>query len=624
MDDSYQLLTSCSTSDCMLFTKSLLLLLLAATTCLVQGDLPPDAEAKIGEGVREAVQNGASPAVIVALLDQDNIESMQSDVLQDVNNWYESSILYSEIAAMAGVLLREEGVDALALNQYVVKVDLDEIGTTASPRGSSELQRHLLMNSVPLINAHKHHAKNNKGDKVVVAVIDSGLDADHVNLADDLVVQACFADINPKVAGGDCPDGTDKQVGNGAAEDDNGHGSCMTGIITSKGAKGGVGVAPNSHIVAVKITDGNGKFHVSRLLAALDYILANDKLNVKVINMSLGAGLFSEDCDTVDNSWIKRGASVIAKLHVKGIIAFAAAGNDGSTSSISYLACLKGVVSVGASVGDKNDDKPAAFTNSNEKTDLFAPGMDITSSTLNNGLAMHNGTSAATAHVSGCAALLIESGEATTPAQILARLKKSNVKITRNGKEYPRIDCGPAPDTTTMPEGGTSSSTRIDTTMSMSMQTGTPGTKATMPRLTTTRTPLLTTTTTAAQTTMTAAQTTATDMTANIPGTTTTVAIPTTTTTNSISTTTSITATTMDEGGTGTPCDPTFCQSCFYYCGVPPYDCDANAGPYTCEIDPLCKVCEAVCLLDSEGKCPGGACPSDPDFECHVVETCRL
>jgi subtilisin family serine protease len=84
-------------------------------------------------------------------------------------------------------------------------------------------------------------------------------------------------------------------------------------------------------------------------------------------------------------------------------------------------------------------------SNSNATTDVFAPGVLLTSDGLNGGTftVTNGGTSGASPHVAGCAALLIESGEALTPAAIETRVKTSPVTITdpKNGLSFPRLDC---------------------------------------------------------------------------------------------------------------------------------------------------------------------------------------
>jgi subtilisin family serine protease len=123
-----------------------------------------------------------------------------------------------------------------------------------------------------------------------------------------------------------------------------------------------------------------------------------------------------------------------------GVIAFASAGNNGSGIAMTAPACLSNVVSVGAT---NNLDVVAAFSNSNATTDIFAPGVSIVSDSRFGGTATASGTSMASPHAAGCAALLIDSGEALTPAAIETRLKTSPVSVTdaTNGLSFPRIDC---------------------------------------------------------------------------------------------------------------------------------------------------------------------------------------
>lgn len=412
---------------------------MAATVELTESEA-----AKIGLGVREEVMGRGSARVVVALkhptsrrsnLTKGEIASMQSNVLSSIKDDYSSIREYSAVPAMAGVVHSQACIDMLVLNPNVEKVDLDVGGT-------GELE-----SSVPVINADERHSLGNTGSGVVVAVIDSGLDTDHSNLADRLVAEACFADSDFAVNGiGNCPDGSDNQIGPGAAEDDAGHGTHVTGIVASNGSQGGVGVAPDVQFVAVKVTNGpsfRGRFlSFSQVIAGLDYIIDHPELNIRIINMSLGTDLlYAGECDD-GTSFNMAGAAAINRLRENGVVAFASAGNRGSSTEMPSPACLRNVIAVGAS--DDNDN-PASFTNSNDSTDIFAPGVDVISSGLRNSLISVSGTSMASPHAAGCAALLIERGEASTPQQIEDRLKSSDVMVTvsGNGLSFPRIDCSP-------------------------------------------------------------------------------------------------------------------------------------------------------------------------------------
>lgn len=420
----------------------------------VSTPLPQDAAAKIGPGVRESLSHSEeakslskspSARVVIALEKpktkimtrmQQEIAFMQNRVRQSVDgDGFTSLRAFSSIPAMTGILHSQEAIDELALNPNVRKVDLDVSGS-----GS-------LSDSVEHIAANERHDYCNTGKGVVIAVLDSGVDREHKNLKKSIKKEACFADDDPDTDGGRCPDGTNSQTGKGAAEDDAGHGTFVTGVITSNGKLGGRGVAPDAKIVAVKVTYGPsfaGSFSAfSQILAGLDYIISNRRLRVKIVNMSLGTrSTFSGDCDD-ETSWTMAGADAVDTLRSQGISVFASAGNNDS-DEMGAPACLSGVIAVGAS---DNNDSAAPFTNSNESTDMFAPGVSIESSTLNNGLTVQSGTSFAAPHAAACAALLIDSGDASSPGDIKDRLTTSDFTVARDGNTFPRIDCSPSKST---------------------------------------------------------------------------------------------------------------------------------------------------------------------------------
>ncbi len=409
---------------------------------------------KIGEGVLETLQaegevnvviaikeplsvaafNSRAPQVSLATLRND-IAELQGGVLSSLEvSDYVEKFTYKAIPALALKIMTESGLAKLAENPNVVRIDLD-VGGTGS-----------LANSVPLIEADRMHALGFTGNGVVVAVLDSGLDTDHNDLADDLIHQECFLDDDGTIDGvGLCPNGSDRQSGAGAAEDGIGHGTMVTGIITSRGTVSSVGVAPNAQIVSIKVTDNTppaGVFYFfSEIVAALDFII-NNRPDVDVINMSLGtSALFAGHCDN-STAYNMAGAAAINTLRANGVITFAISHNQGSATQMTSPGCLSNVVSVGAT---DNSDNVWAFTNSNASLDIMAPGVNITSTGLANGIATDSGTSFASPHAAGCAALLIEAGVATTPNQIETFLESSPVQVTdpKNGLTFPRIDCFP-------------------------------------------------------------------------------------------------------------------------------------------------------------------------------------
>jgi subtilisin family serine protease len=325
------------------------------------------------------------------------------------------------VPAFAGKVT-EAGLSELIADSNVLKIDLDVGGTGH------------LSESVPLIRADAAHALGFTGNEVVVAVLDTGIDRGLVDLTKDLIHEECFLDLDGSIDGtGRCPNGGDRQSGPSAAQDGADHGTATSGIITSEGTASPVGVAPNAKIVAIKILDNTGFAgafaYFAEIIAALDFII-NDRPDVNLINMSLGTGdLFSGDCDSA-TAYNVAGALAINILRSRGVIAFASSGNDESGTQMSSPACLSKVVSV-AAVYDQSfssnaalgcTDTPAlkdmvtCYSNTNQSTELAAPGSRIQTTALGGGVTSSlHGTSVASPHATGCAALLIDAGVATTP-----------------------------------------------------------------------------------------------------------------------------------------------------------------------------------------------------------------
>ena len=143
---------------------------------------------------------------------KNEIAANQNSVLADLDpSDFRVKYRYRAVPALAGSVTRA-GLARLAANPLVVKIDLD-VGGTGSLGGS-----------VPLISADNQHSSGVTGEGVVVAVLDTGIDTDHDDLADDLIHQECFLDFDGARNGsGRCPNGSDRQSGPGAADDGAGH-----------------------------------------------------------------------------------------------------------------------------------------------------------------------------------------------------------------------------------------------------------------------------------------------------------------------------------------------------------------------------------------------------------------
>ena len=287
-------------------------------------------------------------------------------------------------------------IEALAQRPEVVRVVLDGVFHASLNHG------------VPLTGADVPRALGITGTGVGVAVLDTGIDTDHPDLLDDVLVERCYCAGAASPFSGCCPGGGDTRSGAGAAEDDEGHGTSVSGIITS-GRVALPGVAADAGIVAIKVLSSTGSGSFSDTAAALDWLITNHATyNVRVVNLSLGdGGEYANPLSVTCNA--SSTAIAIRDLRALGVATFVASGNDGHDDGISFPACTPEAISVGG-VYDSNvgsvswcgatcatilcsDPSTAAdqfvcHSNSDEILDLLAPDWRTRTSEI--GGATHN------------------------------------------------------------------------------------------------------------------------------------------------------------------------------------------------------------------------------------------
>ena len=257
---------------------------------------------------------------------------------------------------------------------------------------------------------------------VTVAVIDSGVDYTHPDLA-------------PNFAGGD-----DFVFSDGDPMDDHGHGTHVAGTIaaamgnvTGKPAEeeGVVGTAPNARILAYKVCRADGTCDDFAIQQAIARAITD---GANIINMSLGESSYSQSLDdAVQDAWSA------------GLVIVAGAGNDGTTDRF-YPAALDNVISVAAF--DEDHRRPS-FSNYGNWVDISAPGNVIMSTYPMSACGAssvpgdsgcytwNTGTSMATPHVAGAAALVWSRHDVTTNAQVVDILLNS---ADRQGVSAVRLD----------------------------------------------------------------------------------------------------------------------------------------------------------------------------------------
>jgi subtilisin family serine protease len=240
--------------------------------------------------------------------------------------------------------------------------------------------------------------------EVVVAVIDSGLDYSHPDLQQNMWVNQAELVGRPGVDDDgdgyvDDVHGYNAIAGNGTLTDDVGHGTHVSGTIGAAGNNGlGVaGVNWNVKIVGCKFMDATGAGSTDGALACLQYVrtLKDRGVNIVATNNSWGGGGYSQ--------------ALYDAIRQQGDILFvAAAGNDSANNDATptYPACynLPNMISVGATTAS---DSRALFSNYGRRTvDVAAPGENILSTYPGGLYKSFSGTSMATPHVTGLAALL--------------------------------------------------------------------------------------------------------------------------------------------------------------------------------------------------------------------------
>jgi len=241
---------------------------------------------------------------------------------------------------------------------------------------------------------------------VTVAVIDTGVQTDHPDLAGHITTGYDFYNRTTYV------------------RDINGHGTHVAGIIgaVTNNAIGIAGINWNVRIMPLKVTDdsGSGYLDLSMIIEALRYAADH---GADVVNMSFQIG----DATTGEDPFMDQ---AIEYAYSKGVTMVAAAGNDGKPW-VAYPARDPRVIAVGA-VGP--DLVRASWSNYGSEVDVVAPGSDILSTWPTNSFANASGTSMATPHVAGLAALMIASG-VRGPAAVAKALHETAMDLGSPGQD---------------------------------------------------------------------------------------------------------------------------------------------------------------------------------------------
>jgi subtilisin family serine protease len=304
-------------------------------------------------------------------------------------------------AALRGMAIELPAAAAAALANVpsVALVEQDQVMTTTTTQanptwGLDRIDQHAL----PLSSSYTY---GSTGAGVTAYIIDTGI----------LFAHSEF--------GGRAVTGVDEITPGGSAADCNGHGTHVSGTV------GGTtyGVAKSVDLVAVRVIDCGGSGPNSGVIAGVDWVTANHK-SPAVANMSLGGSASSALDLAIANS-------------VASGVTYAVAAGNGNFLGIAQNACnyspSREPSAITVSATDNTDTK-ASWANYGTCVDIFGPGVSITSSWYDGGTKTISGTSMATPHVVGAAALYLQANPGATPAQVAAALvDNATLNVVKSG-----------------------------------------------------------------------------------------------------------------------------------------------------------------------------------------------
>ena len=242
---------------------------------------------------------------------------------------------------------------------------------------------------VRLLQAPDVWEQSKKGEGVVVAVLDTGVDRDHPDLKENIIDGKNFT---PE---GNSDDYTDR----------NGHGTHVAGTIAAcENDSGVVGVAPKAKLLICKVLDRNGSGGYDAITDGIKYATNWKGPNgerVRIINMSLG-GPYND----------KKLEKAILNACSKGLILAVASGNEGDSREDTYEYGYPALYNECVTVAACNENRELAyFSNNHIEVDVIAAGVNVLSTYPSSKYAILSGTSMATPHIAGALALIVNMGE---------------------------------------------------------------------------------------------------------------------------------------------------------------------------------------------------------------------
>lgn len=383
-------------------------------------------------------------SVVAVQKQRGDIASSQETLLRETPGVINDSIKRFEFVPYLAFETSVTGLDHLRGSSQVTNIFED----VAVPPTLAE--------SVPLIGAPAAWTAGFSGAGQAVAILDTGVDKTHSFLAGKVVSEACYSTSSfSQSSSSVCPGGVSESTSSGSGVNCSAsvpgcdHGTHVAGIAAGKGSSFS-GVARDANIIAIQVFSRFDSFSTCTSGAPCALTFTSDQIkglervfalrstfNIAAVNMSLGGGQFSSNCDSQPQK------AAIDNLRSVGIATVIASGNDGFKSAISAPGCISSAISVG-STGDGSGatglNAVSSFSNSASFLNLLAPGNLIRSSVPGNGFANFQGTSMATPHVAGAWAVLKSKSPSATVSEVYAALRDTGLQVTdTNGITKPRI-----------------------------------------------------------------------------------------------------------------------------------------------------------------------------------------
>ncbi|MFI9344275.1 S8 family peptidase [Streptomyces sp. NPDC052773] len=376
-----------------------------ATAALVGGltTLPAQAAPAVGTVLAADSPTAIKDSYIVTLKKGTGLKAASSQGKALIQR-YGGSVKKTFGAALNGytATLSEAEAKRLAADPAVAAVEQNQrvsIDATQSnaPWGLDRIDQ----TSLPLSGTYTY--PDTAGTGVTAYVIDTGVRITHSQLT------------------GRAFNGYDAVDGDTTAQDGNGHGTHVATTI----AGSTYGVAKKAKIVAVRVLNNSGSGTTAGVIAGIDWVTKNHS-GPSVANMSLGGGV-STTLDTAVRNSIASGVTYAV-----------AAGNSNANASSFSPARVAEAITVGATT---STDARASYSNYGSALDIFAPGSSITAGWHTSDTATNtiSGTSMATPHVAGAAAVYLANHTSATPAQVASALTAGATtgKVTSPGSGSP-------------------------------------------------------------------------------------------------------------------------------------------------------------------------------------------